>query len=115
MENKTRQIMDSIKRLNDKHQAIAYIEKEHSILKKKLSSMNVKFYEERSQFPQDLLPNQSFNENEIVQVIKSYREINYILNGLTKEWITNVDEMQRFQEIQEEVENIILQYKFEMR
>ena len=70
---------------------------------KQLIEMGINLYEELSQFPEDIVGGQHFHGEENVELARTYDEVNYIKQDILRDWVTRVDEMERFEPIKDEV------------
>lgn len=84
---------------------------EHQKQKKTLMDKGVTFYDIGSQFSEDIVGGQRFRGAEYVEEAHSYEELNYIKTGLTTGWVTRLEDIERYQEIENIVSSIVDQLK----
>jgi len=107
MEEQTHILINQLKKVANKEEAIKKIAEVQGNLKSILQNKGYKFYPQDSSLSEELEGGQHFRGNEDVNLARSYQEINYIKTGLISDWVTDLDETERFDQIRNEITNII--------
>ena len=111
MELQTRKLIDDFHKAKSKDEIKELVYIKHQKIKSHLSKIGINFYDEQDTLSQDIQGGQTVHGYEDVEFARSYEEINYIRNGISKGWVTMTDEMQRFEPIKKEVQDIIENFK----
>ena len=106
MERNTRNLINNLYHCENQEDMLSLVHSEHQRIKSLLLKEGIKFHNEKDIFSQDIQGGQTVYDQKSVECARSYEEINYIRNGLSKKWVTMIDEMERYEPIKGEVQEI---------
>lgn len=115
MELRTQQLIENLLNYDSLSEAVSFVLSEHSILKSDLESKGINFFNDELPLSQDIVSGHNNNNPKVLDDIKYYEELNYIRVGLTKQWIYNVYEPNRYNKIRKSVVNIQDIFKLDAR
>jgi hypothetical protein len=115
MEKQTQNVITHLLNFNTICEAVDFVHTEHARIKSKMLAYGVKFYDDEPPLSQGVEGIQQFKNDDEVLDIRFYEEINYIRIGLTKHWIYNMFEPDRFNKIKKSVQAIVDIYKLDRR
>jgi len=107
MNKNTMLLIEKMAKSQSLEELMQLLQKEHQSIKSKLINKRIKFYDVKSQFSEDIIGGQKFLGALDVEDAFYYEEINYIKNGLISGWVTRLEDVERYQEIQSRVERIL--------
>jgi len=100
MENGTMELIENITKCKSKDEFMQMLETEHQRIKNKLMQKGIMFFDIGSPFSEDMVGDQKFVGAENVGEALYYEELNFIKNGVTTGWVTRLEDVEKFQEIQ---------------
>lgn len=106
MENGTKKLIDLLVNAESINEVSDIVNKNHSLLKERLALRGLKFYNNEMPHSQDVIGNQIISKKDIHDY-NNYEEINFIRRGLETGWIENIDDTERFKQIEYQIKDIL--------
>lgn len=115
METRTQILINDLLNFENLSEAIQLVLNNHSALKKQLKAKELSFFNDELPLSQEIVSGHNINDEQVLEDIRFYEEINYIRIGLTKQWIYNIYEPERYNKIRKSVVNIQDIFKLDAR
>ena len=110
MEKITENLIKEIDKTETKEELFEIVTKEHNRVKDYLLKKGRKFFDDESQYSQELIGEQYFFEEEEAIMAKTYEELNYFRIYLKIKKIQDSDEQERYNPIKKKAEEIIKKF-----